>query len=261
MATNDDFALGPRDIHIWYADLDQAACSAHPFANLLSKDEQLRASKFHFDTDKNRYIAAHGILRKILGRYLNANPSDIRFDVGDFEKPRLRHPWSSSGLRFNMSHSRGCGMFAVARNRDIGIDIEFFREVMEMEDIAQSTFNPEEHLALLRIPRGNRQTAFFSCWTRKEAFVKAIGQGLSYPLNLFQVSVTPNPGECDLLLGHNTGDDWSIWDIPAGPEAAAALAASGDCPLISYKRWTTPSVLEKQRGKMVDRTRKEPCIQ
>jgi 4'-phosphopantetheinyl transferase len=233
------FLPGSTGVHIWQADLGLAEDDICKSATLLSEEEMSRALRFHFRRDRNRFIAAHGILRTLLGSYLQVEPSELTFDYGIKEKPSLSHPWSVSGLNFNISHSQNSCLIAVTRNRAIGVDVEYFRDIADLDSISELNFHPNERAALLTIARTDRQGAFFRCWTRKEAFIKAIGQGLSHPLDRFHVSLVEGERDRICPIEHGLGPDWSIWDVPVEPNAAAAVAVDGQVLHLSYQKWTT----------------------
>jgi 4'-phosphopantetheinyl transferase len=182
-----DLALSSTDIHVWRVAPDQPERIVQQLHLALSTDEQARASRFHFERDRTRFVVGHGALRVILGRYLGLEPDQVRFEYGPHGKPLLAPP-GSNGLCFNASHSQGLGLCAVAQQREIGVDLEHMHPVADAEQIAERFFSAQENAALRALPANQRQEAFFNCWTRKEAFIKAVGDGLSHLLN--QLGVT-----------------------------------------------------------------------
>ena len=218
--------LGADEVHVWLAKLDDyAADSLRP---LLAEDELARAARFHFDKDRNHYTVTRGLLRKLLAVYLSLPAEDLRFSYAEKGKPALEEGQRSS-LNFNLAHSHGMAVFAFSRNREVGVDLEFIREDLADEKIAERFFSPSEIDALGKLPAELRNHAFFDCWTRKEAYIKARGEGLSMPLNEFDVSL--RPGEAAALLrNHKEPAEVTRWsmqslDVPAG--FVAALVASG----------------------------------
>jgi len=186
-------------------------------ARWLSPDEDLRKKRFRFPKDQQHFAAGRGILRETLARYLGADPSEIEFTYNRFGKPALR----DSDLHFNVSHSAGLAVYAISRSREVGVDIERIDPKFAEDQIAERFFSPSE-VAALRSLRADLQTeAFFRCWTRKEAYVKARGSGLSLPLDTFDVTL--RPGQPAAFLRGVEG--WSIEDLETAPGYVAALVA------------------------------------
>jgi 4'-phosphopantetheinyl transferase len=219
-----DLHLRPDEVHVWYASLDS---SVRRFAQILSMDEMMRAERFHFERDRKCFIARRGILRTILGRYLSVEPRRVQFCYEKNGKPALANTFGNRTIRFNLSHSNGFALFAFTRDREIGVDIEHIRDIAEMEQIAERFFSIREHSVFRALPKSEKKEAFFNCWTRKEAFIKAIGEGFSWPLDKFDVSLVP--GEPARLLriegGSNRAFRWSILELKPASEFAAAFAA------------------------------------
>jgi 4'-phosphopantetheinyl transferase len=219
----------PRgEVHLWRASLDLPAESVEELARTLSPDEQERAARFRIPQVRARFTAARAILRDILGRYLDCDPSAVRFGYRAHGKPFLL-PGLDRDVRFNLSHSHGLALYSVCLGGEIGIDLEQIRADRELDRLAQRFFSPKEAAALQRLPPEQRTDAFYRCWTCKEAYLKARGEGLAIPLASFEVALAP--GEAAALLSV-AGDSreperWSLVSIPAGPEYAAALAVEG----------------------------------
>jgi 4'-phosphopantetheinyl transferase len=215
--------LTSDEIHIWCASLEQPVSR---FQRLLSTDEIIRSERFHFEEDRRRFIVRHGILRTLLGCYLGVEPSRLQFCCGKNEKPKLTDEFSRGNLRFNLSHSGGLALYAFTCGREIGVDIERVRDIPEMEQIAERFFSIREHAVFRALPESEKKEAFFNCWTRKEAFIKATGDGLSWPLDRFDVSLVP--GEPARLLkiegDSRAASRWSIQDLKPASGFAAALA-------------------------------------
>ncbi|MDQ2975523.1 MAG: 4'-phosphopantetheinyl transferase superfamily protein, partial [Acidobacteriota bacterium] len=188
--------LGRNEVHLWQARLDdQLAVTLKP---LLSEEETARANRFHFIKDRNDFIVARGLLRKLLAAYLGvAGSADLTFSYGDKGKPFLAENQRSS-INFNLAHSHGMALYAFSHDRELGVDLEFVKDELADEEIADRFFSTTEVKALQRVPAELRRQAFFNCWTRKEAYIKARGEGLSMPLNDFDVSLAP--GEPAALL-------------------------------------------------------------
>lgn len=218
--------LKDGDIHLWLASLNQP--NLPMLKSLLAPDELQKATRFYFAKDKNAYIAARGLLRKLLASYLNRDPAALHFDYNTFGKPFLPPP---TELTFNLSHSFELVLYAVGRNVVLGVDIEHIRPVNEFWDIARGYFSKNEVAMLQTVPEGQQLEAFYNCWTRKEAFIKAKGEGLSMPLNQFDVTLIP--GEpARLLETRGTPDEAGQWQLESfipqtGYVAALAWMKSG----------------------------------
>lgn len=213
------------------------------FFYTLAAEEQTRAARFQFQRDRERFIVAHGLLRAILGTYLNRSPQRLAFWYHSHGKPALARESGEDTISFNMAHSQGVVIYAFARAREVGIDLEFIRRGLELEQIADRFFSRGEVAALRALPTEFREYAFFTCWARKEAYIKARGEGLSLPLDQFEVSL--NPGEpAALLATQDPGEAhrWSLQEMPPEPGYAAALAVEGDGLYLSY--WNLTPDLE-----------------
>ena len=224
-----DVAAAKNELHIWRVPLDESL--ATEMRLMLSADECARADRFHFARDRNRFIVARGSLRLILGSYLNRAPAAVDFCYSDYGKPALsaESPVVTNGITFNLSHANELALIAVTRDRQVGVDIEFIRPDFASEKIAERFFSRQEVEVLRRLPAGQQAEAFFNCWTRKEAYIKALGAGMSMPLDQFNVSLAP--GSAAALLG-NLRDPaevsrWSLQDLSPSPGYVAAVAVEG----------------------------------
>jgi 4'-phosphopantetheinyl transferase len=203
----DRLALEADEIHVWRASLDCDQRVLHQFDGTLAPDEKNRAQRFVFQPDRNSYIAARGVLRELLGKYLNRAPGEIEFDYGAQGKPALRNESSERPVQFNVSHSHGMALFAFAVGRQVGVDVELMRPDFAGEKIAERFFSPQEVMELRSLPTAVKDEGFFLCWTRKEAYIKARGEGLQIPLKSFHVSLTPEkPARLQ-------ADDRSRWSL------------------------------------------------
>lgn len=218
--------LSADEVHVWHANLDHYV--ADSLQLLLTEDEVSRADRFHFAKDRNHYIVARGLLRKLLGGYLGIGAADLRFAYREKGKPVLEESqWSL--LNFNLAHSSGRAIYAFSLGRELGVDLEFIREDLAGDKIAERFFSAREIETLRTVPAELRKDAFFNCWTRKEAYIKALGDGLSMPLDEFDVSLAP--GEPAALLKNHTDEAevgrWEMQSIPVPAGFVAALVVEG----------------------------------
>jgi 4'-phosphopantetheinyl transferase len=210
------------DVHLWLLALDDASHRV----DVLAPDERQRASRFVFEADGRRYRAAHGLLRSVLGHYLDVPAATLRFEQGPAGKPHLAGAHANSGLHFNLSHSGSHGLLGVARHA-IGVDIERRRPMPDMRGVAQSNFAASELRALFALPASLQLDGFFACWTRKEAVIKALGGGLSIPLAGFDVSVDPRDPVALLALPDDAPKSaWTLWSEAPLPGVWAAAAVA-----------------------------------
>jgi 4'-phosphopantetheinyl transferase len=218
------FEFEDQEIHVWRAYLDCEEPGLHRFDETLAPDEKARANRFVFRQDRNRYVAARGALRELLGRYLDRSPAAVEFDYTTKGKPSLRAALNERSIQFNVSHSRGLALLAFALGRNLGIDVEFIRPESPADEIAQRYFSPKELMELRTLPPSLRAEGFYLCWTRKEAYIKATGEGLHVPLESFNVSLTPGLPE---RLESADSDRWSMRSLYPDPLYAGALVAEG----------------------------------
>jgi 4'-phosphopantetheinyl transferase len=241
----DCLILGNDEVHVWRAALDRSSPQVDVLLDTLTEDEQARAGQFYFPIDRSRFIVARGMLRKILGLYLNRPARAVSFRYGPHGKPALASESADNAIHFNISHSRYMAIYAVTRGREIGVDLEFIRDGLEIEQIARRFFAEREVAMLRALPVGLQKSAFFLCWTRKEAYIKARGEGLSLPLDQFDVSLIP--GEPAALLRTQGDPDealrWSLRDLSIGPNYASALAVEGYGWCLSGWEW--PPLISK----------------
>ncbi len=233
MANTEQLSIKQDTLHVWYARIDVDQKNKEQYHSLLSTDERERARKFHFEKDRVAFIAARGILRKLSGYYLNTNPTAIRFNYSSHGKPSYA---VDTNLKFNISHSGNMAAFAFGHAASIGVDIEKIKHDFDPIDLASGFFSKEEITALKNRPNDDQQRAFFRCWTRKESFIKAEGSGLSFPLNLFAVSLE-NDSDAALLKTHWDLSERTKWQLVSFVPAKGylgALAIKGEPKQISY---------------------------
>ena len=183
--------LRPGEIHVWCASLDLPEATIASLLPILSEDERRRADKFRAGQIRNHFIAGRAALRSILARHLDAQPRQLRFDYQPHGKPVLAEPWSTRGAEFNVSHSHGLAVIAVAAGLGIGIDVESLRPMENADQLVERFFSDGERRQWAELPAEVRPRAFFHGWTCKEAWLKAVGSGLLFPLGQFSVSLDP----------------------------------------------------------------------
>jgi len=210
-------------VHIWPVRTEASSEVLERFRLLLSSDEQERAERFHFDHLVRRFVLARGALRILLGHYLDVSPISLQFNYGAKGKPKLE---TNRDLQFNASHSEELALFAFTLGCEVGVDVEHVHSLPDMQAIATRFFCAEEAAELMSLPDDQRGKAFFLCWTRKEAYIKAIGDGLSAPLDDFRVTL--NPAEAARFV-HISGDAgaaarWMLHNLELDQSYAGALA-------------------------------------
>lgn len=230
-------ALAEDEVHVWRACVLQPLATIQNLRSLLSEDEIARAERFYFEKDRHRFIVSHGLLRILLAHYLNTpfiSASQLRFSNNDYGKPSLDLESldldrQDRTLNFNLSHSSELVLFAFTSARQIGVDIEYKRPSLDYQSLAEHYFSPLENQMLQALPVSARLEAFYQCWTRKEAYIKARGKGLSIPLDVFDVSLWPD--EPAVLL--NSREDpqetkhWRLCALHPDSNYAATLAVEG----------------------------------
>ena len=220
--------LPENEVHLWRVDLASVAPSEHRWRQILSEDERVRAARFHFPRDREYFTAARALLRMILGAYAACDPKQLVFRYSDKDKPSLSSD-SEKQIEFNISHSGSTALLAFARGRAVGVDVEHIRADFDHAAIARRFFSSDEQRQLSGLPASERYLGFFRCWTRKEAYIKAVGTGLSLPLDQFDVSL--KPGDKNALLATRPGSAeaarWSLQEIPVGDGYIAALCVEG----------------------------------
>ena len=232
----DKLNLELNQVDVWRISLDLEPASVQQTESTLSADESQRAARFHFDKDRHRFLVSHVALRDVLSRYLYIGPGDINFTIGEYGKPAIT---SDLKLDFNLSHSGDYALIAVAREHKVGVDVENFRTNMEIDKIARRFFSEEENSELLGLPTEQRITGFFNCWTRKEAYIKAHGLGLSLPLDSFDVSLTPN--EPTVLRATRPdpqeASHWTLLSLAVEEQYAGAVAVEGKGLNFKFLDW------------------------
>lgn len=214
--------IRPGEVHIWQATLPAPGWDEDRFLSMLSADECARMARFRFPRDRRNFLFCRSVLRILLASYLGTPPAELRFAYSAHGKPSLAAP--SVYLEFNLSHSNGSLLLAVCLEGRVGVDIERVRRDLDFEGIARQFFSPRECRALAAVPENMRHDAFFACWTRKEAFVKAQGSGLSYPLDSFDVSTDSREEAPQLIPPASNTESWTLRSLNSFPGYAAAVA-------------------------------------
>ena len=214
------------DVHVWCASIDHPAAVVRALSEVLSADEQERAGRFRFERDRGRFIVARAVLREILGQCVGRDPRKLSFQYGRYGKPELAAESGAGHIAFNVSHSQDRALFAVARGRKVGIDLEFIKPLDDLRLMAERCFSARVNAELRSLPADRVVAGFYAHWTRKEALHKAIGHGLSAP-----------PDESDVPVGANEGDHWSLIGLDPYPDFAAALAVEGRNWRLRTWRW------------------------
>ena len=227
--------LSANEVHLWQAKLNEHA--ADKLRPLLSEDEIVRADRFKFAKDREHYTVARALLRKLLAAYLGVGPDELRFNYSETGKPSLAAS-QSGAMNFNLAHSHDLAVYAFSEGREIGVDVEFIRDSVEGEEIAERFFSAREMEELKTVPMELRNRAFFDCWTRKEAYIKARGKGLSMELDQFDVSLIPGEA-ASLLRNHKEPDEvgrWTMQSVSVPDGYVAALVVEGrDLQLESFE--------------------------
>lgn len=225
-----------EDIHVWHCDFDFNREKLDFYSSLLSKNEKEKASRFKFKKDEDCYIITRGILRLLLASYLKLEAKEIIFEYTSFGKPYLAF---DSLLKFNVSHSESMAAFAFINGTEIGVDIEKIKNDFNVLELAQNFFSSAEIIALENQPKEELPKAFFRCWTRKEAFIKAEGSGLSFPLDKFAVSLDDDL-HAELLetqWNSEEKEEWKLFSFVPAIGYIAAVAVAKPYPEIIYKNF------------------------
>jgi 4'-phosphopantetheinyl transferase len=240
--TDSRFLIGVHEVHLWHAELTNAEDAKNLEAS-LSPDESERAARFRFPEHRRRFVIARGFLRQLLAAYLETQPRDVTFAYSDTGKPELSASHGSD-IGFNVSHSGDIAAFAFAIGRKVGVDVECIRHDVDVDEIPRRFFSSLEQQKLAGLQGQQKFEGFFNCWTRKEAYVKAVGSGLSLPLRDFDVSLVP--GEPAKLLATRPVADlaskWSMESLALGQECAAAVVVEGPIEKLSIRHLTSSTV-------------------
>lgn len=244
-----DGILPNHEVHVWQVDQVAWEKETGSLFELLDSEERERAARFKFAAPRDQFVISRALLRRCLGRYLRIEPREVRFRVTANGKPEVAGTADSHldhDFHFNLSHTQGTTVFALARDRQVGIDVERIREDTNALELAERFFSPQEVRWLRSQPVSEHIPSFFRCWTAKEAYIKAHGQGLSMSLSSF--SVLPTVAAAGSKLQLSVDDDpqesqrWSIWQVHLGPALRAALAVEGESCRVRVGKWPSPEV-------------------
>jgi 4'-phosphopantetheinyl transferase len=231
-----DFSLDWDSVHVWAASLQVPDDTLHRLAKMLAPAEHRRADAFHFDLDRNRFMAGRGMLRTLLGRYLHAQPGTIWLEYGPNGKPLLAGQFAGNGLHFNLTHCDDLALLAVSRGRVVGVDVERIRVLDGTQEMAACFCSPRENAQFLSLPSVEKDAAFFRLWTRKEAWLKATGKGVGQSLEKVEVSFRMGEAARFMRLPEEDGVSargWSLQELTPALGFVAALASPGEAARLS----------------------------
>jgi len=231
-----DGILPPDEVHVWHTELTPPRNGADTLLDLLAPEEQERASRFKLPDPRSQFLISRAFLRLALGRYLQVGPREIEFRTTAYGKPELA---INSDIRFNLSHCVGAAILAITRDRQVGVDVERIREDVDVKALADRFFSRQESEWLRSRPASDRIPSFFSCWTAKEAYIKARGEGLSLSLSSFGIIPRSDGSKLQLEVYNNPEESrrWSMWQLELGPGLRGALAVEGVNCCVSLGKW------------------------
>ncbi|HNR12353.1 MAG TPA: 4'-phosphopantetheinyl transferase superfamily protein [Thermodesulfobacteriota bacterium] len=218
--------LHDDSVEVWFGSVDTVDNGLCPLSGLLGSEEISRAYRFHFEKDRRAFIARRSTLKILLGLYLATEPGMIKLTYGKWGKPDIAGQYKNAHVQFTISHSGNLFLMAFSKNRRVGIDVEHVHDLTGCDRLAQNFFTSRENSALRSFPQSERAHAFFQCWTRKEAVLKALGCGLSLGLSAVEVSIEPDEPVRVVSIQGDTDSAlrWSLWSLAISPQAVAALA-------------------------------------
>ena len=222
--------LNGEEVHVWRIDLSDIAEAMPKLSQLLSSDEQQKASRYHFEKDRNNFTIRRAVLRKVLSLYMDVTPAELHFIYNNFDKPALE---ADTSIRFNASSSRGIGIVAIVLDTRIGIDIEFLDASFSKLEIAEKYFSTDEVRAIGDLQSELRTAAFFDCWTKKEAYVKAVGDGMSHPLPNLAIS-SEKPGSFSIAATSEEEKGWTVKSFIPEENYIASVAYEGGLRTIRH---------------------------
>jgi 4'-phosphopantetheinyl transferase len=230
-------SLQNGEVHVWRTSLKQPEVDVEHLFSILSPEEQAKAKRYRFRELQEHYIVGRGVLRELIAQYLDVPAADVEFTYGPHGKPQLAGKFAESGLHFNLSHSGKLALYAFTLWREVGVDIEYMKELDDAESIAERFFAPREVDTLLSLPKSARHEAFFNGWSRKEAFIKVTGKGVSYGLDNFAVTLGPDERAALVWVKGEDATRWQLQAIDADEQYKAALCVEGALTDVSYWLW------------------------
>ena len=247
-ASADSFQLAHGEVHVWCASLDVPPGTSSRMYATLTPDERDRSARFRFGRDRQHFIVAHGVLRDLLGRYLETDAGRIRYVYNTCGKPRLA-PELGSRITFNLSHSAGLALVAITADANVGVDLEYVRPQSDHAEIARRFFSRVEVEHLMALPNDLYAEAFFSCWTRKEAYLKACGEGLATPLDSFSVPLTIDPSQTaaefrPAATSIVRAKRWSFHTLRPASGYLGSLAIEGRGWRLIHRHWPCAGLLD-----------------
>ena len=222
-------AAAPDEVHVWRASLRPPPGTLARLEAHLSQDERARAARFRFDEHRTGFVAGRGVQREILARYTGLAPAALAYREGSHGKPALEGAAAAAGIRFNVSNSGDLALYAVTLGREVGVDLEQLKPMPDGLDIARRFFSAPENEVFAALADEVRELAFFRCWTRKEAYIKAVGEGLSMPLDRFDVAFAPGQDARILRTRGNPAEAerWTMLALEPAPGYVGAVAVQG----------------------------------
>ena len=235
MPSQSELRLDDGDLHVWQVELDLTDEELAPLVSHLSADELRRADRFHFARDRRRFMAGRGLLRTVIAGYLHCAAHEVGFVYGDRGKPTLATP----DLQFNLAHTDRLAIIGLARSGPLGVDVERIRPSEDLARLVSEFFSPREQKAMAALPPDERQSGFFTCWTRKEAYLKATGDGLATPLDQFDMPVDPSAPPRLLHVELTTSEiaSWTLWDVPLDVGYVGTVAFAGRIDTLRHGVW------------------------
>jgi len=242
--TSEVSALGKFEIHVWKINLAVPPAEASRLRNFLSAAECEQAARFRFAHDQRRFVVRRAILRRLVAASLETKPEAVQFKILSHGKPQVFGQESSDGLRFSCSHSADLALVTLARGRELGVDLEQHRPLTDAQKLAGKFFSASEISELAALPQLLKMPGFFNGWTRKEAFLKAIGLGLSFPLDRFSVTLTPDQSAALLSVNddHKAAEKWTMISLDVRPDYSAALVFVGKTTGIQLFNWNSQTL-------------------
>jgi 4'-phosphopantetheinyl transferase len=243
----DRIEFGKDEVHIWRVSLTQDPATLSQLSALLAIDERRRAEKYYRAVDRDHFIVARGVLRRIISIYLQISPGALQFTYNEYGKPNIADHQNDRNLNFNLSHSNDLALYGFRLGGGLGIDIEYMREDFATLEIADHFFAKDEVDALRSLPADQRVKAFFNCWSRKESYIKALGMGVSFPLDRFAVSLAPGDAPALLKVEDDARepDRWMMYELQPGDGYAAAVIV--EKPPVILRQWDWDSGITQSR--------------